>query len=135
MKYRTYYRVIYGDTDCGGVVYHGTYLRLFEIARTEFIREYATPYSEVEKKYQIYLPVVEAFLKYRAPAHYDDLLTLEAFIKEVKPLKIVFGYNILKDEKLLVEGYTVHIAINKQGKAVHLPKKVYETLLRLWKED
>lgn len=29
------YRVIYGDTDCGGVMYYANYLRLFEMGRTE----------------------------------------------------------------------------------------------------
>lgn len=32
-------RVYYEDTDAGGVVYHASYLKYFERARTELLRE------------------------------------------------------------------------------------------------
>ena len=38
MPFVTHYRVLYGDTDAGGVVYNANYLRLFEIGRTELMR-------------------------------------------------------------------------------------------------
>lgn len=36
--FKNQYRVIYGDTDSGGVMYHANYLRLAEIGRTELMR-------------------------------------------------------------------------------------------------
>ena len=44
------YRVIYGDTDCGKVMYYGNYFRLFEIGRTELIRSVGLSYKEIEEK-------------------------------------------------------------------------------------
>jgi len=67
------YRVIYGDTDAGGVVYNANYLRFFEIGRSEMMRAWAMPYREIEKQGFI-LPVTETYLRYKAPARYDDLL-------------------------------------------------------------
>ena len=46
---RTQYRVRYADTDQMGVIYYGNYGRLFEIGRTEMIREMGLPYIELEK--------------------------------------------------------------------------------------
>ena len=40
---KTKYRVSYADTDQMGVVYYGNYGRLFEIGRTEMIREMGMP--------------------------------------------------------------------------------------------
>ena len=34
-----YYRVIYGDCDSMAIVYYSNYLRLFEIGRTEWLRD------------------------------------------------------------------------------------------------
>lgn len=127
------YRVIYGDTDCGKVMYYGNYFRLFEIGRTELIRSVGLSYKEIEEKDGIILPVVEAFIKYKAPAKYDDLLTIKTFLKELRPYKVVFEYKIFKNNTLLTEGYTVHVPINKEGKIIKFPKNIYNILNLLLK--
>jgi acyl-CoA thioester hydrolase len=121
------YRVIYGDTDCGGVVYYANYLRLFEIGRTELIRKLGITYKEVEERYNIFLPVVESFIRYRASAFYDDLLSIKAKILELKPYKVKFGCEIWRGDELLAEGYTLHVPL-KEGKVVRFPKEVYAIL-------
>ena len=128
------YRVIYGDTDCGNVMYYSNYLRLFEIGRTELIRSTGLSYKEIEEKKGIILPVVEVFAKYRASAKYDDLLTIKTFLKELKLRKIVFEYKIFKNSTLITEGYTVHVPINREGKIVKLPEDIYKILGNLLKK-
>ena len=66
-------RVRYEETDQMGVVYHANYLTWFEIGRTELIRALGYPYRKIEEK-GLLLPVTEADLKFRKPAHYDDLI-------------------------------------------------------------
>ncbi|RKX61021.1 MAG: acyl-CoA thioesterase [Thermodesulfobacteriota bacterium] len=131
MEIEVNYRVIYGDTDCGNVMYYGNYLRLFEIGRTELIRKIGINYKDIEKNYGIILPVVEVFAKYKASAKYDDILNIKTRLKELKPYKIVFEYKIYKNSILLTEGYTVHVPINKEGKIVKLPKELIEKLNQL----
>ncbi|PMP67857.1 MAG: thioesterase [Thermodesulfobacterium geofontis] len=128
------YRVLYGDTDCGKVMYYGNYLRLFEIGRTELIRSAGISYREIEEKKGIILPVVEVFAKYKASAKYDEILTIKTLLKELKPYKIVFEYKIFKDHQLLTEGYTVHVPINKEGKIVRFPEDLYQLLASLLKK-
>ena len=82
---------------------------------------------------ELFLPVVEAFIKYKAPAKYDDLLTIKTFLKELKPYKVVFEYKIFKNDTLLTEGYTVHVPINKKGKIIKFPKNIYNILNLLLK--
>uniref|UniRef100_A0A7V4N508 Acyl-CoA thioesterase n=1 Tax=Thermodesulfobacterium geofontis TaxID=1295609 RepID=A0A7V4N508_9BACT len=125
------YRVIYGDTDCGEVMYYGNYLRLFEIGRAELIRSAGISYKEIEEKRGIILPVVESFIKYKASAKYDDLLTIKTSLKELKSYKVVFEYKIFKNNDLITEGYTVHVPINKEGKIVKFPKDIYQILYSL----
>ena len=42
---RSQYRILYADTDMMGVVYYGNYGRLYEMGRTEMIREMGLPLS------------------------------------------------------------------------------------------
>jgi acyl-CoA thioester hydrolase len=133
---KTTVRVLYGDTDAGGVVYNANYLRYFEIGRTELMREQVCSYNEIEKLGFI-LPVTECWARYKAPAFYDDLLIVETTVAEVNKLKCRFSYRVVRQEKdterlkLLVKGYTVHAAITKEGKLTRLPNEILEKIARL----
>ncbi|HIE32625.1 MAG TPA: acyl-CoA thioesterase [Thermodesulfobacteriaceae bacterium] len=125
------YRVIYGDTDCGGVMYYGNYLRLFEIGRTELLRAQGLSYREIEEKEGLILPVVEVHVRYKAPARYDDLITIEIHLSEIKPYSVRFDYRVMREGKLLATGYTIHAPINKEGRLVRFPAHLFEKLSAL----
>jgi len=122
-------RVLYGDTDAGGVVYNANYLRYFEIGRTELMRQWICSYRDIEKLGFV-LPVTECWSRFKAPAFYDDLLLIETTIAEVSTVKCQFSYRILRQEegltrpKLLVKGYTVHAAVTREGRLTRLPENI-----------
>jgi len=116
----TYYRVIYGDCDSMAIVYYANYLRLFEIGRTEFLRELGVTYREVEDS-GFFLPTTEAYLKYLKPALYDDLLTIETIIGSVRRASSRFDYTIYRGEDIIVQGYTIHACLDRENRIVRLP--------------
>jgi acyl-CoA thioester hydrolase len=113
IKHTTQIRVRYADTDQMKVVYHGKYLEYFEVGRAALIRSLGLPYSELETR-GIQLPVIEAFAKYRKPARYDDLLSIEAIVSELPNATLKIDYQVFRnhEEEPLAEGYTVHGFIN-----------------------
>ncbi|MGD1045883.1 MAG: thioesterase family protein [Bacteroidota bacterium] len=113
IKHITEIRVRYADTDQMKVVYHGKYLEYFEVGRAALIRSLGLPYSELETR-GILLPVIEAFAKYRKPAHYDDLLSIEAFVSELPKATLKIDYQVFRnhEEEPLAEGYTIHSFLN-----------------------
>jgi acyl-CoA thioester hydrolase len=131
--HRLEYRIIYGDTDAGGIVYNGNYLRFLEMGRTEMMRERICSYKDVEKRGLI-LPVTESYLRYKAPALYDDLITIETKLVELKKVSCKFTYKIVRTEeesekeRLLTRGYTVHAAVNLQGKLTPFPEDLLASL-------
>jgi acyl-CoA thioester hydrolase len=129
MKYfTTTYRVIYGDVDSMKVAYHANYLRWFEIGRTELIRNLGLPYAEVEEM-GFLLPVSEAYLKYLKSARYDEVILINTGVHFVKKVSMRFDYRILSQgNELLVEGYTVHGCVDREGKIVRLPEILYQAL-------
>lgn len=118
--HETAVRVLYGDTDAGGVVYNGTYLRFFEQGRGELMRNNGLSYKGLEELGYI-LPVVESYIRYKAPALYDDLLTIKTCITEVTPFSCRFHCHIYRDETLIVKGFTKHAAIIRDGSLTALP--------------
>ena len=124
---RTEIRVIFGDTDQMGVVYHANYLRWFEASRGTFLRARGRSYAELEAM-GYGLPVVEAHVHYRRPARYDDLLVVEPTLVEVKAASFKFSYRALRGEELLAEGWTLHACIDTAGRARRLPEEVRRVL-------
>lgn len=113
ISHRTEVRVRYADTDQMKVVYHGKYLEYFELGRSALIRSLGLPYSELEAR-GILLPVIEAFARYRKPARYDELLSIEAFVNELPKATLRIEYKVFRnnEKEPLAEGYTVHSFLN-----------------------
>jgi len=126
------YRVLYVDTDQMGVVNNVNYLRFFELGRAEWIRRRGRAYKNIEDSGS-QLPVVEAWLKDREPARYDDLLDLDVEVDDVRAASLVFRYVIRRalDGAVLCEGHTKHACIGKDGKL----KRLDEQLLHLLRPD
>lgn len=74
-----------------GFVHHSVYALYFEEARTEILRNLGIPYSEVEAD-GIIMPVRSMSMKFHKAAKYDDLLTINVFLGEVKGLRWYFNY-------------------------------------------
>ncbi|MFH1837437.1 MAG: thioesterase family protein [Candidatus Omnitrophota bacterium] len=123
-------RVTYKDTDQMGVVYYSNYLVWFEIARTEFFREHGMEYKRLETEDRIFLPVTEAFCRYRAPIRYDDVVQVTVKLSEMKAKRITFEYEIKKKGKTTSTGHTKHAFINIEGKVVPIPEKIRSEFLK-----
>jgi acyl-CoA thioester hydrolase len=69
-------RVYWEDTDGGGVVYHANYLRFFERARTEWLRERGHVQSDIAATLGVVFALTEVHVRYHRPARLDDLLVI-----------------------------------------------------------
>lgn len=112
-----------------GVVHHSHYLVWFEIGRTEYMRERGSSYADMEKG-GIFMPVVEAFSRYHAPARYDEVLEVETVVAAATRVKVEFAYRILRpsDGKLLATGGTVHAATDPAGQPRRMPSSAVDRL-------
>jgi len=113
-------RIYYEDTDCGNIVYYANYLRYMERGRAELLRELGLELANFHEQDTMF-PVVEANLKYKQSARYNDLLTVITFAKEISGASMVFQSDIYRDETLLVSG-DVKVACVKQSTG--MPRRV-----------
>jgi acyl-CoA thioester hydrolase len=121
-------RVRYAETDQMGVVYHSNYLIWFEVGRVEFMRQLGLDYKRMEADEGCGIAVVDAHVRYRAPARYDDELVIQTSLLAARGAVIRFGYKIVRDKDgvLLCEGETAHVVVGKDMKKRSLPEKYAE---------
>lgn len=117
-------RVRYAETDQMGFVYYANYFIWFEMARTEFFRALGVEYRKIEEEHRLYIPVVEAYCRYKSPLRYDDLVVIDVKLADMGATRITFDYEVKKDSVITSVGTTKHAFINKEGKPVTIPKMV-----------
>ncbi len=122
-------RVRYAETDQMKVVHHRNYLVWCELGRTDLIRNLGTSYAEIEKQ-GILLAVVEANLRYHAPARYDDRIRVTTILREARSRSVTFEYTIENADtgEKLVTARTMLASINGEGKLVSMPEQMRRAL-------
>jgi acyl-CoA thioester hydrolase len=124
-------RIYYQDTDCGGVVYYGNYLRYFEQGRTQWLEARGSSVKAF-MDVGILFAVVHAELHYRSPARYGETLTIATRLAEFRAASFTFAHEIREKAsgRLVVEGSARLVAVDTQGKLVKLPKDLRERLTK-----
>jgi acyl-CoA thioester hydrolase len=72
-------RVYYEDSDAGGIVYHASYLRFCERARTEALRALGVPHAEMVASFKVMFVVRGIEVDYVRPARVDDRLVVATY--------------------------------------------------------
>jgi acyl-CoA thioester hydrolase len=121
------HRVSYSECTVGNHVYYSRYLDILETARGEFFRQLGTKFLKLQQQDLIF-PVVECRLRYKAPARYDDLLTIETWLTSVDRIRLNFAYRILNEQSLLLEGETFHVSTGLDEKPKRLPDELRSLL-------
>lgn len=123
-------RVRYQDTDKAGVVHHAAYLGFLEAARIEFFRDNGFDYAAFERETQTGMPVVDALLRYRAPARFDDELLIETRIVEATRFTARISGVVRRGDRVLVESTVrlacVHMTLETPTR---MPRALYDACL------
>lgn len=131
--------VRYAETDKMGIVHHSVYPIWYELARTDLSKEAGFPYSKMEEN-GIMTPLVELNCKYYSPATYDDDLIVTATVSKLTPARVVFSYEVFKEDNIdkpINTGYTVHAIVNKDMKPINTKKvfpEIYEAMEKMMEQ-
>jgi acyl-CoA thioester hydrolase len=127
-------RVYYEDTDFSGLVYHASYLRFMERARTEMLRALGLDQRALQAGAggaPIFFVVRSMDVDFQKPATMDDLLTVETEILELGGASLTLEQRVTREAELLVRA-KVRIVCVEAGRARRLPPEVrakFECLL------
>jgi len=118
-------RVKYSDTDQMGFMHHSNYVRYYETSRWELLRSIGISYKSIEEDNYL-LPVTNMTFRFIKPAFYDDLLTIETTLNEIKGAQMFFTYKMYNSaHDLINEAKTVVAFILKENRQpCHPPEHI-----------
>ena len=125
----------YYETDKMGVVHHSNYIRFFEEARCQFLKDANLPYDVLEEK-GIMSPVLGVSCKYKRHVTFGDTIQIETSIKEFSGVKFTVQYKVYNKNtgELCVEGESNHFFTDSNLKPLNMKKHhpdIYENFMSL----
>ncbi len=126
----TTFYVRYYETDQMGIVHHSNYIRWMEEGRSDYMRRRGVNYAEVEKHGHA-LAVTDVHVRYYAPAHYGERVTVRTWVESLRSRALTFGYEIIEAEsaRRLVTGEVQLMLIDRAGRVVTFPVEMQTALL------
>jgi acyl-CoA thioester hydrolase len=116
-------RVRYPEVDAMGYLHHSRYLQYFEMGRVELLRHLGHSYADLERR-GVFFVVVKAEIKYRAPARYDDELTLTTKLVRQTHVRYDHQYELKRGVMMLAEGLTTIACVDREGQIQQIPEEL-----------
>jgi acyl-CoA thioester hydrolase len=110
-SFSTPIRVRFAETDAQGVAHNSSYFVWFEVARVEYLREYAGGYQALRDQ-GIEALVLETHLRYLQAARFDDSLLVHARCVDVRGARFRYEYAIERDGATIADGWTAHACVD-----------------------
>ena len=116
-------RVYFENTDAGGVVYHGEYLKFLERARTEWLRHLGFDHQALARDHRVVFVVTAATIDFTRAARLDDNLLVSVRLNSLGKVRCVFAQEIRRDDEVLVKAtITVACVTGESFKPVEIPE-------------
>ena len=107
-------RIHYHHTDCGGVVYYGTYLQFLEEARVETMEALGVSVQALRQQ-GVQFVVYRQEIDYKGPAFYGDVLDVRAWVTGFSGIRLEFDYEIKNQSgRVISKAKTVLVCVNER---------------------
>src|SRR6266576_715791 len=116
------FRVRYPETDGMGVVHHSRYFQYLEMGRIELLRASGISYAQLEMEGILFV-VVKVECRYKAPARFDDELSLTTRVARKTHVRIDHEYVLKRGETVIAEGATTIACVDRMGNLREIPKE------------
>ncbi|MBO4872346.1 MAG: acyl-CoA thioesterase [Lachnospiraceae bacterium] len=126
------HRIKYYETDKMGLTHHSNYIRFMEEARVELLRSWGLNWAALEEE-GILSAVTAVQGSFKNVSRFDDTLRIRVFLREYTGIRMVFGYEMEKEDgQTVFEGTSEHCFLNPEGRPLRLKKlrpELHELLL------
>lgn len=127
--------VPFHDVDSMNVVWHGHYLKYFEVARCQLLDKFDYNYTQMQQSGYAY-PVVESYIRYVHGIVFAQKIRVRATLTEWEN-RLKIDYTIFDNAtgKHLTRGHTVQVAVNIKNKELCLVSpKILLDKLSAWQD-
>ena len=133
-KFEIQKKVYLADTDVTGIAYYAKHLEWLEMARVEWISSIYKPVTRMIAEDGISFMPINVNITYKAPALFEDQLTIKVWIKEIDKIKMVLGYEVIKmaDQKEILVAWCDIIMLCVNIAKGNRPTKIPEYLMKIF---
>ncbi|MEQ1638935.1 MAG: acyl-CoA thioesterase [Methylococcales bacterium] len=124
------------DVDSLDIVWHGHYVKYFEIARWALMKKLNYGYLDMQRSGYSW-PVIELKIRYANPAVFGQIVTIYAELAEWKNwLKINYVIRDKQTGEKLTKGHTLQVAVDLQSKKMcfESPAVLFELIAQSLKD-
>lgn len=114
-------RVRYTEVDAMGYLHHSRFLQYFEMGRIEFLRAMGFSYADLERE-GVFFVVTKAEIRFKAPARYDEELTLTTRVERQTHVRFDHAYELRRGNLVLAEATTTIACVGRDGKLRAMPE-------------
>lgn len=112
--------VPFHDVDSMNVVWHGHYLKYFELARCQLLEQFDYNYNQMRESGYAY-PVIESHIRYAHGIIFNQKIRVVAKLVEWENrLKIDYIIYDAQSNKRLTKGYTIQVAVRIEDRELCL---------------
>jgi acyl-CoA thioester hydrolase len=109
--FATHIRVRFAETDAQGIAHNSSYFVWFEVARVEYLEEFAHGYQRLRDE-GIEALVLESHARYIEPAVFDDRLLVHARCVDVRGARFRYEYAVERAGTTIADGWTAHATVD-----------------------
>jgi acyl-CoA thioester hydrolase len=110
-SFATQIRVRFAETDAQGIAHNASYFVWFEVARVEYLEEFAHGYQRLRDE-GLEALVLESHARYIQPAVFDDRLVVHARCCDLKGARFRYEYAVERDGVVIADGWTAHATVD-----------------------
>jgi len=113
-SYEVTLKVPFYDLDPMQIVWHGNYLKYFDIARSELYDNLGVDLFAFHDETRYIFPIIRTFVKHIRPLKRGDEFVCRATVKEARTkIVVVFEIRLVKDGSLCARGSTEQVAVRE----------------------
>ncbi len=122
-------RIYYEDTDFSGFVYHASYLRFMERARTEILRAIEFDHGRLWAEKREGFVVRSMAIDWIRPALMDDVIAVSTTAQDVKAASLVLRQVVTRGDETLVTALC-KVAYLRDGRPTRMPERMRQQMMR-----
>lgn len=123
------FRVYYEDTDLAGIVYHANYLKFFERARTDYLRENGIDQTVMATDGPdgkgLFFAIRHMDINFIRPAVFDDVITVECMPQSVGGARAVMDQRIVRGDTVLATARVTVACVERSGRPARMPPSMH----------
>jgi len=127
--FSTEVKVRFAETDAQGIAHHAAYFVWLEVARVDYLDRFFPGGYPGIRALGIEATTLEAHLRYRVPARFDDLLVVRARCGDLRGARFRFEYVIDRGDERIADGWTAHACVDGETfRATRVPGSLAEAI-------